>query len=160
MVVVVYDFCSLLKARTNPLLSVTAIRAEGVEVDWVAFQKYMNRAEAAGPVSIDQPHSESGSGSGSGAGSDPRAGSGLGAASGPGAGSGGGADESKGDAAFAGAIWVRDAVVILGGSDESESGRLSEHKVELKDVRLEPLAGDQAPAWSVAIARASYHDPQ
>lgn len=159
-VLVAYDFRSLLRARANPLLSVTAIRAEGVEVDWVAFQKYMNRAEAAGPVSIDQPRSESGSGSGSGAGSDPRAGSGLGAASGPGAGSGGGADESKGDAAFAGTIWVRDAVVILGGSDQSESGRPSEHKVELKDARLEPLAGDQAPAWSVAIARASYHDPQ
>lgn len=159
-VLVAYDFRSLLRARANPLVSVTAIRAEGVEVDWIAFEKYMNRAEPAG--------SGSGSGSGSGPGVGPASGSvsgsGPGAGSNPGAGLSSGAEESKGDAAFAGTIWVRDAVVILGGPDESksesESGGPSEHKVELKDVRLEPLAGDQAPVWSVAIARASYHGPQ
>jgi len=159
-VVVVYDFRSLLRARTNPLLSVTAIRAEGVEADSTAFQRYVDRPGSTGAGCVDQPSSGSGSGSGSRAGSGPSGGSPPGAGPNPGTGLSSGAGVTKGVAAFAGTISIRDAVIIVGRSDEAESSKPAERRVELKDVRLEPLAGDQAPAWSVAVARASCHDPQ
>jgi hypothetical protein len=137
-VLVAYDFRSLLRAHTSPLLSVTAIRAEGVEADWSAFQKYVNGAEPAGATSVDQLRLGSGSGAGSKAGS-------------------GG---SKGVAAFAGTISIRDAVVKVGRSGETESGKPAERRVELKNVRLEPVAGNLTTAWSVAVANASYYDTQ
>ncbi len=157
-VLVAYDFRSLLRLCANPLLSVTAIRAEGVEADWTAFQRYMNRAESTGAASVDQPHSGSGSGSRTGSGS--RMGSGPGGGSGRGARPPAGAGESKGVAAFAGTISIRDIVIIVGRSDEAVSSKPAERRVELKRVQLEPLAGDQAATWSVAAARVSYYDTQ
>lgn len=139
-VLVAYDFRSLLRFRTSPLLSVTAIRAEGVEADWIALQKYMGRPESARAASGSQPRSVSGSAPGTGG--------------------------SKAAAGFAGTISVRDAVVIVGRSDEADGGYPAESKVELEDIRLEPLQRDQVDqvdrvaAWSVTVARASYYDPQ
>jgi hypothetical protein len=124
---VTYDFRSLLRSRTNPLLSVTAIRAEGVEADWIALQRYMGRTESASATPADSPRSGSG--------------------------------EGKQASGFAGAISIRDAVVTVDHSGEAGGGKGAGHKVELRDVRLEPLAHGQAPAWSVAVARATYHDP-
>lgn len=143
-VLVAYDFRSLLRARTNPLLSVTAIRAEGVEADWIALQKYMNRAEPAGSASTDQPRSRSRSGPGT--------------ESKPGAGLSSGTDVSRGAAAFASTISIRDAVIMVGSSGRTEGSRNAERRVELKSIRLEPLTGDQAAAWSVAVVGASYYD--
>jgi len=58
-VLVAYDFRSLLRFRAHPLLSVTAIRAEGVEADWTALQKYAGHTESTGAAPIDQPPSGS-----------------------------------------------------------------------------------------------------
>jgi len=143
-VLVVYDFRSLLRARTNPLLSVTAIRAEGVEADWTALQKYADHTESTGAAPVDQPLPGSRSGSRARSGSRP--------------GSGSEADSGQGVAAFAGAISIRDAVVVVGRSDETEISKPAERKVELKGVQLEPLTGDPAAAWSAAVANASYYD--
>jgi len=49
---------------------------------------------------------------------------------------------------------------MVGGSDQTESSKPAERRVELEDVRLEPLMGGQTPAWSVAVAGASYYDTQ
>ena len=135
-VLVVYDFRSLLRARTNPLLSVTAIRAEGVEADSTALQRYVNRAESTGAGCVDQPNSGRGTGLSSGEG------------------------ERRGVAAFGGTISIRDAVVIVDRSDEPYRSKSAERRVELKDVHLEPSAANQAAAWSVAVAGASYYDTQ
>ncbi|HNU93748.1 MAG TPA: hypothetical protein PKM31_02830, partial [Bacillota bacterium] len=124
---VTYDFRSLLRSRTNPLLSVTAIHAQGVEADWIALQRYMGRTESASATPADSPRSGSG--------------------------------EGKQASGFAGAISIRDAVVTVDHSGEAGGGKGAGRKVELRDVRLEPLAHRQAPAWSVAVARATYHDP-
>ena len=59
-VLVAYDFRSLLRFRTNPLLSVTAIRAEGVEADWIALREYMSRTDSTGAASGNQSRSGQG----------------------------------------------------------------------------------------------------
>ena len=145
-VLVAYDFRSLLRARAHPLLSVTAIRAEGVEADWTALQKYAGHTESTGAAPIDQPPSGSPSRSGS--------------PSGSGSGAGSRADSGRGVTAFAGTISIRDAVVVVGRSGEAESSRPAERKVELRDVQLEPVTGGSTVAWSVAVANASYCDTQ
>lgn len=136
-VLVAYDFRSLLRPHTSPLLSVTAIRAEGVEADWIALQEYLSDAESKGAAS--------GTGSSSGSGES----EGVSASAAPAA-----------PAAFAGIISIRDAVVMIGRSDEAEGREPNERRVELRDVLLEPFVRGRADAWSVAVAHASYNDTQ
>ena len=157
---VVYDFRSLLRAGASPILSVTAIHAEGVEADWTAPQGYFRDDGADSRSPTDSRSSTPGL----------QAGAAADAATGQRQG-------ESASAVFRGIVLVRDAAIIISRPDGPEGEPGKERRVELRDVRLEPLtraaagpdpdpdaradadAASSDTSWSVAIGRAlCYYD--
>ncbi len=132
-VLLAYDFRSLLKTPGSPLLSVTAIRAEGVQADWAALERHFGVHFDGGAGSNEDDRSAADA-------SSTRLRSGK-----------------VGSPAFAGIILIRDAVVTIGPSDGAKEREQDKRRIGLKDALLESPA-HAGGVWSMSVGSATYRD--